>query len=190
MLMVEIVYIWIVSKVRISKPTYAGPRAGSWERIIQIRWLEGQHLYPTMDCIKLEKTRYNKGCYCKIFNQRKLQCFNHQRIVATTSTSAVPFCIILQVPSYLQPLSPQDLGQFWGTGCVFGLIGKRWWLEKEVNDFEYTIGYRENCSKTQPMSNPSSNPSVIHSNLLQHSLKHPIHRVYINNMYVNGYSSG
>ena len=32
--LVEIVYIWIVSKVRISKPTYQGPRAGSWERII------------------------------------------------------------------------------------------------------------------------------------------------------------
>jgi hypothetical protein len=37
MLMVEIVYIWIVSKVRISKPTYEGPREGSWEGIVQIR---------------------------------------------------------------------------------------------------------------------------------------------------------
>lgn len=61
MLMVEIVYIWIVSKVRISKPTYEGPREGSWEGIVQIRWLEGQHLLPHNGLYKTRKNTIQQG---------------------------------------------------------------------------------------------------------------------------------
>ena len=127
---------------------------------------------------KTRETRYNKGCYCKIFKQRKLQCFNQQRIVATTSTLAVPFCIILQVPSYLQPLSPQDLCQFWGTGCVFGSGWKKkgddWKRKWMILSTQLAIG------KTVPKLNQcqiqAATHPLYHSNLLQHSLKHPIHR--------------
>lgn len=152
--------------------------------------IRGSTFLPHNGLYKTRKAKYNKGCYCKIFKQRKLQCFNHQKIVATTSTLAVPFCIILQVPSYLQPLSPQDLGRFWGTGCVFGSGWKKMMIGKGSEWFWVQLAIGKTVRKLNQCQIQAATHPLYHSNLLQHSLKHPIHRVYINNMYVNGYSSG